>query len=154
MPPGEKDVCPVTGRPISAGLRMLPQEAQDEFMMKRLAQEQRFALTGERMKRRAIMYGIGGAIGLVLVNVMTPVGWALFPVQLLLGAVYGVVLAYMRFTGPMGGFTFLFTGVLSMLITGHTAILTSFMGAFSCALYFCMGLAVGISEASKMADGN
>ncbi len=151
--PQEKDICPATGRPISAGLRMLPQDAQDDFLMKRLKQEQRFAPMGERMKRRAIMYAIGGAVGLVFVNLMTPVFLDLILVQLLLGAIYGVCVAYLRPTGPIGGFAFLFVGVISMFVTGHPAILTSFRGAFACVLYFCAGLAVGIGETSKMENG-
>jgi len=133
---------------------MLPQDAQDEFLMTRLKQEQRFAPLGERMKRRVTLYAIGGALGLLVINlVLTPVRLDLFPVQLILGAIYGVIIAYKRLIGLANGLVFMGIGLSSMLVTGHTAILT-FAGMVSCAFYFIAGLAVGIGEASKLADGS
>jgi hypothetical protein len=149
LPLGKRDL-ELTMKP---GMRTLPPEVVDEMQGRRHAMLDRFEVHNPRFRRRLKNYVIGAAICYPLVTaLLTPVGFGWFPLQIVIGALYGVVVAYTRATGVMAGLIGAAFGMATLWVCGPPVV--TYL-ALICTLlfYLVMGFAIGAQEYMKAQDG-
>jgi hypothetical protein len=139
--------------PITGDMKRLATDDVLRLHDERLRLHERFAPFGPRTRRRLVRYAIAGAVGFPLLNLLfLPAGTSMLWLQVLLGAAYGGFVAVLRPTGMVAGFAFMALALAAQAIVGKGSLLSIGM-VIVCLVYFCFGLALGIDEENRIADG-
>jgi hypothetical protein len=147
---------------VGAGLRRMSPEDRDRWIGERQAWHGRFRAFSPRVRHRALLYAVAGAIGFPILNSLlhlfagAPLGWNVLWIQVPAAALYGAVVAVLRPSRAVCGLLFglLAAGVLFAAYPGSGGLGFAWTVLMHVLLYGCFGVAIGAAEDLKRADGS
>lgn len=157
-PPGPAAAAPAAFQPQRLGkhaldvkitplARDLSPSDRHEFAERELDLASRFDLTSPRNMRRWRHYLAGSAVAFpLLMWLLTPIGMRFVFFHLIAAAAFGTAMAFLRLRGARVGFALMSAAALDCVLSGHGYFLGRVLGVIALAVFFLLGLALGVSE--------
>jgi hypothetical protein len=139
-------------RPVTKGMRVLPQAELDRLHRVHREQEARWSWKAPRRRARVRRYAIGGAVAMLIVNwLFLPGSMLRFYVEVPVYALYGAVIAVRRpGQAEAAGLTVL-AGLLACALSGVDQ--PTLFVMFALLFWIAIGCIVGVDETAKLEMG-